>query len=65
MVFSFLGDLSKWCDSRVSYFILKKIHLQVVGIQTQSTIKIQNNLVIDMCACYCGHDFVSFNNVDC
>jgi hypothetical protein len=37
-------------ECHISY--LKNIHLQIVGFQTQNTIKIQNNLVIDMCACY-------------
>jgi hypothetical protein len=51
-VFHFWGIYpnSVTLEYHISY--LKNIHLQIVGIQTQNTIKIQNNLVIDMCACY-------------
>jgi hypothetical protein len=63
--FHFLGIYPNGVTVECHISYLKNIHLQIVGIQTQSKIKIQNNLVIDMRACYCGHDFVSFNNVDC
>ncbi len=51
-VFHFRGIYpnSVTLECHISY--LKNIHLQIVGIQTQNTIKIQNNLVIDMSACY-------------
>jgi len=51
-VFHFWGIYpnSVTLECHISY--LKNIHLQITGIQTQNTIKIQNNLVIDMCACY-------------